>query len=242
LVKYFYSKIIKIISLFSSLKLLSALTHGVAATSEHIPILKSLNKVNTIIDIGANKGQFSLAARHVYSDAAIISFEPLSGPAEIFNKLFKSDKKITLFQSAIGQKEENVVMHVSNRDDSSSILPIGKHQASIFPGTEESHIENITISSLNQFIKYDDLKSPVFVKIDVQGFELEVLKGSVDLLEYFDYIYVECSFIELYEKQALADEVITFLNNYSFKLKGVYNMFYDKKGIAVQGDFLFVKD
>ena len=68
------------------------------------------------------KRQFSLAARHVYSDAAIK-----------FNKLFKSDKKITLFQSAIGQKEENVVMHVSNRDDSSSLLNIGKNQTTIFP-------------------------------------------------------------------------------------------------------------
>ena len=48
--------------------------------------------------------------------------------------------------------------------------------------------------------------------------------------------------MELYEGQALADEVIAYLANYSFKLKGVYNTFYDKKGIAVQGDFLFVKD
>ena len=95
--------------------------------------------------------------------------------------------------------------------------------------------------ALDNFIEKSELIKPVFVKIDVQGFELEVLKGSKNLIDEFDYIYVECSFIELYEKQALADEVITFLNNYSFKLKGVYNMFYDKKGIAVQADFLFRK-
>jgi hypothetical protein len=73
----------------------------------------------------------------------------------------------------------------------------------------------------------------------VQGFELEVLKGSEDLFEFIDYIYVECSFIELYEGQSLVDEVITFLEKYKFKLKGVYNIFYDKKGVAIQADFLF---
>lgn len=235
-------KLIKLFWIITSYRFIRAIVlFKVAPTIEHIPILKSLSKLNTIIDIGANKGQFSLAARYVCKNADIFSFEPLEKTAIKFNKLFESDKQITLFKSAIGQKEENVVMHVSNRDDSSSLLNIGKNQTTIFPGTEEKHKEEIKVASLNHYLSKEDLVQPVFVKIDVQGFELEVLKGSVDLLEYFDYIYVECSFIELYEKQALADEVITFLNNYSFKLRGVYNMFYDKKGIAVQADFLFRK-
>jgi FkbM family methyltransferase len=218
---------------------LKGFIHGVAATTEHIPILKSINKINTIIDIGANKGQFALATRYVFQNANIYCFEPLVKPANKLNKLFESDKKVIFFQSAIGPKEETVKMNVSNRDDSSSLLNIGKNQTTIFPGTEEKYKEEIKISPLSYFLSKKDLVKPVFVKIDVQGFELEVLKGSEDLIENFDYIYVECSFIELYEKQALVDEVITFLGNYSFKLKGVYNIFYDKKGVAIQADFLF---
>ena len=156
--------------------------------------------------------------------------------------IFESDKKATLVQSAIGPKREAVQMHVSNRDDSSSLLNIGENQSSIFPGTKEKSTEEINVAPLSHFLTKEDLIKPVFVKIDVQGFELEVLKGSKNLIDVFDYIYVECSFVELYEGQALADEVITYLANYSFQLKGVYNTFYDKKGIAVQGDFLFVKD
>ena len=97
------------------------------------------------------------------------------------------------------------------------------------------------LEDLINILSNEDLNYPVFVKIDVQGFELEVIKGLSDFVKYIDFIYVECSFIELYEKQALADEVITFLYNYSFKLNGVYNTFYDKKGIAVQADLLFSK-
>ena len=146
-----------------------------------------------------------------------------------------------MYKSAIGIYQKKLSMHISKKTDSSSILPIGENQASIFPGTEESHIENITIAPLRKFIKYDDLISPVFVKIDVQGYELEVLKGCKEFLEYFNYIYVECSFIELYKGQAFFDEVYDFLSKYSFKLSGVYNVFYDNKGLAVQGDFLFIK-
>lgn len=236
-------KFFKLFKLIKSLKFINGLIFGVAATIEHIPILKSLNKVNTIIDIGANKGQFTLAARSVYPEGNIISFEPLSGPAEIFNKVFTKDQNIVLHQSAIGPQKDTVEMHVSNREDSSSLLPIGNNQLSMFPGTEESHIEEIKVAPLHKFLSKEDLLNKrVFVKIDVQGYELEVLRGSKNLIDEFDYIYVECSFVELYEGQVLADDVIEYLSNYSFKLEGVYNMYYDKKGIAIQADFLFSKD
>jgi FkbM family methyltransferase len=237
----FLEKLSKLLALIVVPHFLKNLLHGVAATIEHIPVIKSIEKINTFIDIGANKGQFTLAARHVFKDAYVYSFEPLIKPADKFTKLFESDKKVSLFQNAIGVKEEIIEMHVSNRDDSSSLLKIGKNQTTIFPGTKEKSTEEINVAPLSHFLTKEDLIKPVFVKIDVQGFELEVLKGSKNLIDEFDYIYVECSFIELYEKQALADEVITFLNNYSFKLKGVYNTFYDKKGIAVQADLLFSK-
>jgi FkbM family methyltransferase len=227
--------------LATRLDFLKGLRYNIPAAIEHIQVLKLIDNPNTFIDIGANKGQFSLAARHAYSDAAIISFEPLSGPAEIFKKVFTKDQNIVLHQSAIGPQKDTVEMHVSNREDSSSLLPIGNKQSSMFPGTEESHNEEIKVAPLNHFLSKKDLTKPVFVKIDVQGYELEVLKGSKNLIDEFDYIYVECSFVELYEGQALADEVIAYLANYSFKLKGVYNTFYDKKGIAVQADLLFSK-
>ena len=77
------------------------------------------------------------------------------------------------------------------------------------------------------------------MKIDVQGYEMEVLKGSSNYLKYFNYIYVECSYIELYQNQALAFEIIKFLDSLSFNLAGVYNNYYNKKGQVIQSDFLF---
>jgi FkbM family methyltransferase len=236
------NKLIKLLNLIAHPRLLKHyLLFNTVASFEHKDIIKNTINCKTVIDIGANKGQFSLLIKELIKDVKIISFEPLPGPSKKYNKIFKSNNDVKLFNAAIGPQKMITQMHVSKKDDSSSILPIGKAQQSIFKGTEESHIQEISVAPLDNFIDESDLIAPIFVKIDVQGFELEVLKGCGGFLTKFNYIYVECSFIELYEKQAFADEVITFLNNYSFKLKGVYNTFYDKKGIAVQADLLFSK-
>ncbi|MGA7966535.1 MAG: FkbM family methyltransferase, partial [Gammaproteobacteria bacterium] len=85
----------------------------------------------------------------------------------------------------------------------------------------------------------EEIASPALLKLDVQGFELPTLQGCEDLLSRFAWVYVECSFIELYEGQALADEVITWLRERGFALSGVYNMSYGRSGRAIQADFLF---
>jgi len=88
----------------------------------------------------------------------------------------------------------------------------------------------------------DAILPPALLKIDVQGYELEALRGCEPLLDRFRHVYVECSFMELYEGQGLASEVIGYLAVYGFRLVGVYNMGYDRKGHAIQGDFLFASE
>jgi len=235
-------RIKKLFNIILSIKYIKLyLFYNVVPTFEHKYLLKQVKDCNTVIDIGANKGQFSLIANDIFFEPKIIAFEPLKTAAKKYNKLFHKNKNITLHNYALGKREKNVNINVSKREDSSSILNIGKKQSLIFPGTEISHNEKISISPLNNFIVSDDLISPVFVKIDVQGYELEVLKGCNNFFEYFDYIFVECSFIELYENQPMAYEIINYLFNYSFKLRGIYNTFYDKTGTSIQADLLFCK-
>ena len=92
---------------------------------------------------------------------------------------------------------------------------------------------------LSDFVSADEIAAPAMLKLDVQSYELEALKGCEDLLERFSHVYAECSFVELYRGQAMAHEIIVWLSEQGFVLKGVYNMGYDRRGKAVQGDFLF---
>jgi FkbM family methyltransferase len=218
------------------------LKHGTAAGVEHLCVLRSLGKMEiaTIIDIGANRGQFALAARTVFPTARIIAFEPLQEAADTFKRVFCGDPLVTLHQTAIGREIKESSIHVSRSDDSSSLLPISALQNMLFPNTDEKETRVVSVRRLEDLESSAEIKTPALMKIDVQGFEMEVLVGTGTLLEKFASVYVECSFMELYTGQALAHEVIDLMHKRGFRLQGVYNLGYDKSGAAVQGDFLFI--
>ena len=193
----------------------------------------------TVVDIGANRGQFALAARHSFPNANIISFEPLSRPAELFRRVFENDNAIVLHEAAIGPEKNNCTMHVSARDDSSSLLPITSLQGEMFPGTDEVGTVNVLVAPLDSFVSDAEIVGSALLKLDVQGFELDALRGCESLIQRFDWIYCECSFVELYSGQKLAADVIEWLSNNGFRIIGMYNPSYDAGGKAIQGDFLF---
>ncbi|WP_461441697.1 FkbM family methyltransferase [Metallibacterium sp.] len=88
-------------------------------------------------------------------------------------------------------------------------------------------------------IKPEQIIAPALLKLEVQGYELQALRGCEALLDRFQYVYCECSFVELYAGQALADAVISWLRERGLRLISVYNMANEEDGRAVQADFLF---
>lgn len=193
----------------------------------------------TIFDIGANRGQFSVVS--VFgSDAKIVAFEPLVAPAKQFRRLLGSERRVELHQCALGAASGQAMMNVSARDDSSSLLPITNTQVSLYANTQCVGAERVVVECLSSFFSAET-RGPVLLKIDVQGYEYDVLNASSDVLQRVSAIYCECSFIELYEGQRLASEVISLLRDNGFALAGVYNCSYDRQGRAVQADLYFDK-
>lgn len=202
-------------------------------------MLLSLGAVKTVVDVGANVGQFALLAHDCLPNASIHSFEPLPDAAETFVKVTPKDGRITLHRIALGGEVASLPIHVTSRADSSSLLTPAL-QSKIFPGTHEIGTHEVQVMPLDHVLSGQDLSAPALLKIDVQGYERQVLEGCASLLNCFDWIFVELSFIELYSGQALAPEVIAMLSESSFDLISVYsgNGAY-RDGKMIQGDFLF---
>jgi len=211
-------------------------SHLVMAGMEHKAVLN--RPLSTIVDIGANRGQFALAARTI-SGAKVVSFEPLPEVAVIFLEVFSDDPAVKLHIAAIGDKSENKLIHLSARDDSSSLLEIAEAQSSFFPGTHEVGTLEVAVGTLDVFLAKEDIIRPAMLKLDVQGFELQALAGCKSLIGNFDYVYCECSFVELYKNQKLAGEVVAYLGSLGFSLSGIYNVSYDRYGNCIQADLLF---
>jgi len=234
-------KTLKLYGLLRNSRHRGALRKGVAAAIEHEPLLRSL-VCKYVVDIGANKGQFALVARACFQAAKIVSFEPLQRPSAVFREVFSGDANVQLHEVAIGPQATSTLIHVSHREDSSSLLPIADAQDALFPGTAEARTESIQVGPLRTFISSNDIVAPALLKLDVQGYELQALMGCEELLLDFSFVYVECSFLELYSGQALAHEVIRWLAERHFILAGVYNVTYTYEGLAVQADFLFRRE
>ena len=208
---------------------------GVVPSLEHSDVAFS-DATATVLDVGASRGQFASFASHRFPRARIISFEPLPESRAILEAVTGGRSEVV--PVAIGLEEGTASLHVAGHDDASSLLPIGERQIAEFPGTAEARAIEVEVAPLSRYIT-DDLSRPTLLKIDVQGLELDVLRGAGERLDLIDEIFVECSFTELYEGQALADEVIAFLLARGHRLVGVYGTSQSAGGGSLQADLLF---
>ncbi|WP_434625540.1 FkbM family methyltransferase [Azospirillum sp. B2RO_4] len=234
----FWRKARKLARLLGNPAFRRGLRFGVAAAIEHRTILGAL-PVATVIDVGANTGQFSLLAASLYRNAAIHAVEPLPAAAAVFTRLFADSARVRLYRVAAGAGAANAPLHVSRRHDCSSLLPIAGGQTDFAPGTEAVGTITVPVRPLDELIAPDDLVRPVLLKLDVQGGELQALQGAGRLLAAVDHVYVEVSFLPLYDGQPLAHAVVEHLAGQGFGLAGTNHPTFDRAGRCVQVDLLF---
>jgi FkbM family methyltransferase len=215
-----------------------ALLRGVAASLEHSAVLRGLPPAGTIIDIGSNRGQFILEAIKWHPNSHFIAFEPLPEERALMERVLAGLPHLMVYPFALGDEDTTAQVHLSASADSSSILDQTSLQAQAFPGTENVGLQEVSVRRLDRILDRSSFISPVICKIDVQGYELNVLRGFGTVLEAVEYMIVELTNLPFYEGAPNSAEVIALLASSGFRLLGIYNM-YEQHGICLQADFLF---
>ena len=238
-------RIRKILFLIKNISLARFYLRGIYPSVEHISTLKYVLKetnIDAFLDVGSNKGQFTLAIQSLKFKKNIYAFDPLVSSSISFNFLTKNYKNIEFYKYAISDLCKIEKINIPNNEDSSSLLEITNYQKNFFGTSNFFTYQKINVITLNQWFKNNNIKhfNNGFLKIDVQGLEINVLRGGEDLLDKFKYIYIELSFKEFYKSQILGWEIINFLENKKFKYIRSENCIYDKLDL-VQGDFLFMR-
>lgn len=227
----------KVAALLRSRRFRRGLRHGVAAAIEHRHL--AALAARTVIDVGAHRGQFSLLALELFPAARVFAFEPLAGPRAHCCAALAGEARLTVVPAALGRHAAERPMFVAACDDCSSLLPPAPETLHLMPQACQTDVETVRVLRLEDVITPDQLVRPALLKIDVQGFEGEVLEGVGQLLEHLDAVYLEASFRELYFSQPLAGELIAYLAERGFALDGVYNPLCDATGRALQADLDF---
>ena len=214
-----------------------AYMNGVAPLFELYPLLNRTNQIKTIIDVGSNKGQFSLLGSSIFPAAKIYSFEPQIKYLNL-QKIILEGKKVKYFNFGLGNLKKKINFYITNREDSSSFLKPTQIKIDKY---KTKKIEKISVKRLDGIISVSEIKRPSIMKLDVQGYELEVLKGSKNLLKNIDFIITEISFKKIYKNQVTRKKLLKFLNKNNFKSKKMLNIS-KMNNKLFQGDVLFARN
>jgi len=231
------NKLKKIVTCFLNPSFYKAYVNGVAPLFELHSLLGQINQIKTIIDIGSNKGQFSILAKSLFPTAKIYSFEPQIKYLNL-QKVILGRKKIKYFNFGLGNIKKKNYFYITNREDSSSFLKPIQVKMDKY---KTKKIVKISIKRLDEIINKNEIKRPSIMKLDVQGYELEVLKGSKKILKNIDFIITEISFKQIYKKQTTKKKLLQFLNRNHFKNKQIFNIS-KLNNKSFQGDALFARN
>lgn len=206
--------------------------------------LKHLD-INNIIDVGANRGQFLTNYYKHFPNTHYFCFEPLT---EEFKELENVSKRIgnniITVNSAFGNLEGNIILHQHKHSPSSSILDTTNKCNELFPQTRNQNDIELSITTMDNYFKdiLDEDYKNILLKIDVQGFELEVLKGAQKTLNMISTCLLEINFSILYKNQACFNETYEFLHTRGFEYAGAIDQNFKDDCQLVCSDMLFARE
>jgi FkbM family methyltransferase len=217
------------------------------ATSSELRLIKLMADydINLVYDIGANEGQFSQELLAYGFKGTVVSFEPLSSAhILLFNKSTDFDNWIVESRCAIGDGEYETEINISASSASSSLLKMAKSHISAAPYTEMISSESVCVKRMDSFFEtYGCENKNLFIKIDTQGFEYQVLKGGLNTLNAAKILQLEVSLVELYEGQVLMKELFLFIESLGFTLWGLEPAFVDNNTARMlQVDAIFIRN
>jgi FkbM family methyltransferase len=192
-------------------------------------LIKKFN-IQRIIDVGVNEGQFSLLIRKYFKSIPITAFDPDPRIAEDIKAL--NLKNHTFHNIGLGDKNEIMSFNLWPIEGGSSSFKILSRD-----GEEWTYFKNSEIPSTNVEVKcldsYDFLEDKIYLKIDVQGFEMEVLKGSLNLItDKIKVVEIEVPALEIYQDSSNLIQVHEYLTNNNFQLSSIHSSRFHKIGVA----------
>ncbi len=201
-------------------------------------------QVNLVFDVGANVGQYGKELRALGYGGRIVSFEPVESAHLRLKKVAARDANwVVAPRTAIGSEEGVICINVCANSVFSSVFRGTHLLGRMDANAQVAHEEQVPLVTLNsmapQYIERDDV---AFLKIDVQGFEYEVLHGADKILSSLCGVQLELSLLPLYQGEKPFRFMLDFMESKRFELHSLASVFADETtGREIQLDAIFVR-
>lgn len=205
--------------------------------------LKS-RRVDVVLDVGANSGQYAASLREAGFHGRIVSFEPVSAPFALLERSVVEDALWECRRCAVGEHDGTIAMNVAgNAGISSSALPMRRTHQDAYPQGNYVGTEDVPIRQLDsvtpEILRPGDV---AFLKVDVQGFEKQVIAGGGATLRRCVGMQLELSLVPLYDGGMLIQEALDLAYSLGFALSAYAPFFLDiRDGRVLQADGVFFR-
>ncbi len=204
-------------------------------------------KLNPIIlDVGSHRGETINKILLLNKNSILYCFEPSKSNYKFIKNKYKKMDNIHIFNIGLGNKKQIAKFYENKASPISSFKKLDlKNQIESSWGIKNikySKVYNSSINTIDSWLKEKSIKKIDILKIDVQGSELDVIKGSKETLNkgIIKYILLEIIFVRVYENQPKLSEIYSILGSYNYKLNAIVDSSYSKEGELLQADFIFV--
>ena len=201
--------------------------------------------IRTVIDVGANRGQFAREILRVFPRARLFCFEPVPGVFHVLQAwASRSSGQVSAFNVALGDTEGSVKMSVHvNWDYSSSLLKTTDLALQIYPYQEVQAPIDVRLTCLDEFVKQSgiELLPDILIKVDAQGYDDRVIRGGVETFRKARVCIVEINLDYLYEGQGSFRDIFLLLDSLGYQYAGNLNQEYSPEGRVVFIDAVFIR-
>ncbi len=199
---------------------------GSATYDAHLSQIFHLLQINCVLDVGANQGQYGKFLRSLGYAGKIISFEPNPRDFKILQKATNQDENWTCFQYALGAISGVKQLNITSTSLFSSFLKPTPQIKNVFGGGGEIVLqENVSIKTVNEIfpqIKQGIENLHVYLKMDTQGYDMEVLAGAMDVMEYIYALESELSVKPIYENMVSYHQAVQKIEDMDFSVTGFF--------------------
>jgi FkbM family methyltransferase len=199
--------------------------------------------IKTVIDVGANTGQFAKYISHLFPDADVICFEPLPAPFRELDTWARRDKRVRAINVAIGESEmETDMFYHVDHSTSSSLLASTDVNQHLYPFIQQQVKVPVRVTTLDTALNPlgVSIVPDILIKLDAQGYEDRILKGGRTLFSHAAACIVEVSVDRLYKGQAGFKDLVVMLDGYGFEYIGNLFQAYAEDGHVIFFDAVFL--
>jgi len=214
------------------------------SSASHVINLIRRQSIDVVLDVGANSGQFGAMLRDGGYGGEIHSFEPVAQTFAALRQRAASDGAWHTHNLALGDVQGEQVINVSASSDLSSFLAPNAFGEQKYADIAVSATQTVLVERLDAFLSarpelFADRN--IFLKMDTQGYDLNVLRGADKVLDRIDVLLSELSLIPIYTDMPDYLEALRLYRDYGFVLTGLYPISRREDFSVIEMDCMFIR-